>query len=171
MNVTIIQNLIRLAMLSLPIQLASSALAQHPSLYPPIIEPSFSIRSTETGQKVSRESYTTRASKVLIVEKGKLEIEAGAFVSDANSDTGPLKCAVEWVDSTEAGSKYLADNDTYPLNYFVTESIDVSTLRPNEITTFSMICKASGALTTQHDIEVQYLPTLDDVNINESIQP
>lgn len=126
---------------------------------PAAINPTMTLTSEASNESRRLDYASTEPAEMLTVTDGALRLEAEAFLENLEDGyAGVLNCTVDWV-GKDGIPVALKDNDEFPKNYFVTQSIPAVSLPPHEVTNFRMTCMAPDMPITIRDFPVVYAPS------------
>ncbi|HYX38675.1 MAG TPA: hypothetical protein VE954_36690 [Oligoflexus sp.] len=125
---------------------------------PANINPLFKITHLESGQLRTMTDITTEPAEALSVSSGNLQIEAEAYIDSVDENyTGVLDCTLDWT-SKGGTPSLIKDNDEYPKNFFVQQTIQAQSLEPYELSLVRMTCMAPDMPIIVRDIPVLFTP-------------
>ncbi|WP_141732360.1 hypothetical protein [Oligoflexus tunisiensis] len=125
---------------------------------PANINPILKITHLESGQLRMLTDIAVEPAETLVVSSGKLQIEAEAYIDSVEDNySGSLDCTVDWTSKGGVPS-LIKDNDEYPRNFFVQQTIQAQSLEPYEVSLARMTCMAPDMPIIVRDIPLLYTP-------------
>jgi len=124
---------------------------------PANINPLFRITHAESGQ-VREMTDSSEPAETLVVSSGTLQIEAEAFIENVDETyDGVMDCTLDWT-SKDGAPSLIKDNDEYPKNFYIQQTIQAQSLEPYVMSLVRMTCMAPDMPIIVRDIPLLYTP-------------